>query len=247
VGTNALQQNDGGRYNTAIGRNALLENAIGGGNTAVGAFALSGGSASDTIALGINAGRDATSASESIFIGHRGARNDRHVIRIGRRDRQERTFIAGIREQTTGNNNAVPVLIDSAGQLGTISSSRRYKEDIRDMGDATPTLLKLRPVTFRYRQPFADGDKPIQYGLIAEEVAEAMPELAVFDDEGRPQTVKYHLLPSLLLQGFHEQQRVILEQRRVNQTQAEHIAALERRLRLIETRLLADDRRGALL
>ena len=79
-------------------------------------------------------------------------------------------FAAGIRGVTTGNNDAVPVVIDSNGQLGTVNSSRRFKEDIRDMGDASIGLLRLRPVTFRYRKPFADGSRPIQYGLIAEEV-----------------------------------------------------------------------------
>ena len=47
-----------------------------------------------------------------------------------------------------------------------------FKEDIHDMDTASNGLLRLRPVTFRYQKPFADGSKPIQYGLIAEEVAE---------------------------------------------------------------------------
>ena len=37
------------------------------------------------------------------------------------------------------------------------------------MNDASSGLLRLRPVTFRYQQPYADGSKPIDYGLIAEE------------------------------------------------------------------------------
>jgi hypothetical protein len=46
--------------------------------------------------------------------------------------------------------------------LGVTSSSRRFKEDIQDMGDASNGLMRLRPVTFRYEKPFADGSKPIQ-------------------------------------------------------------------------------------
>lgn len=64
------------------------------------------------------------------------------------------------------------MLINGSGQLGVASSSRRYKDDIRDMGDSSSRLLELRPVTFRYKQRYADGSKPIDYGLIAEEVAE---------------------------------------------------------------------------
>ena len=60
-------------------------------------------------------------------------------------------------------------------------------------------MFDLRPVLFRYKQAFADGEKPIQFGLIAEEVAEIFPELVIYDEEGRPETVKYHLLGSMLL------------------------------------------------
>ena len=62
-----------------------------------------------------------------------------------------------MRGVTTGAANAVAVVIDSNGQLGTMNSSRRYKEDIQDMGDASSALMKLRPVTYRYTQAFANG------------------------------------------------------------------------------------------
>jgi hypothetical protein len=91
------------------------------------------------------------------------------------------------------------VLIDSNGQLGTVSSSRRYKEDIHDMGVATDGLLRLRPVTFRYKKPYADGTKPIQYGLIAEEVEEVYPDLVVRGKDGQVETVQYYKLDAMLL------------------------------------------------
>jgi hypothetical protein len=74
------------------------------------------------------------------------------------------------RAAATGNANAIPVLIDSAGQLGTVSFSRHVKKEIRDMGDATEPLLELRPATFRYKQEqtLPDGaEAPPEYGLIA--------------------------------------------------------------------------------
>ncbi len=67
------------------------------------------------------------------------------------------------------------------------------------MGDATDRLLALRPVIFRYKQEVAGDDRPLQYGLIAEEVAEIFPELVVYDEEGEPLTVRYHILSSMLL------------------------------------------------
>jgi hypothetical protein len=137
------------------------------------------------------------------------------------------------------------VVIDSSGQLGTMSSSRRYKQDIEPMGDMRAVLLKLRPVTFRYRKPFDGGAKPIQYGLIAEEVAEVMPDLAVSDDDGRPETVKYHLLPSLLLAAYQRQSETVRWQSDTIRSQAGQIAALERRLGMIELLLTQSDRRQA--
>ena len=132
-------------------------------------------------------------------IGHAGVAAESSVIRIGTAGTQSAAFVAGIRGVTTGANNAVSVLIDSNGQLGTISSSRRYKEDIADMGDASARIPALRPVTFHYKQAYANGEKPIQYGLIAEEAAAVFPELAVFNAEGQPETVKYQDLTPMLL------------------------------------------------
>ena len=114
------------------------------------------------------------SGSYNIYIGNIGNPNESGVIRIGEPGVAPGTaaYIAGI---SGVNISGVPVLVNSFGQLGVASSSRRYKEDIHDMGDATNGLMHLRPVTFRYKKPFDDGSKPIQYGLIAEEVAEVYP------------------------------------------------------------------------
>jgi hypothetical protein len=114
-----------------------------------------------------------------------------------------------VRSVTTGKNDAIPVVIDSNGQLGTVSSSQRFKEDIRDMGDSSRALLRLRPVTFRYRKSFDDGSKPIQYGLIAEEVAEAFPDLVARSADGRIETVKYQMLDALLLNEVQRQEAEI--------------------------------------
>ncbi len=87
-----------------------------------------------------------------------------------------------------------------AGQQFEINtSSRRYKEDIRDMGSASDGLLRLRPVTFRFKKPFADGSQPLQYGLIAEEVAEVYPSLVVRGKDGQVETVQYYNLDAMLL------------------------------------------------
>ena len=99
-------------------------------------------------------------------------------------------FIHGIRGRTTGVADAINVLIDSAGQLGTVSSSIRYKEDVNDLESVqSADIYKLRPVSFVYN---SDESRTVQYGLIAEEVEEIMPDMVVYDAEGQVETVKYH-------------------------------------------------------
>ena len=198
-----------------MGNQALYSNTTGNNNAAFGNYA----------------GGNLTTGNGNIDIGSFGVAGEDHTIRIGGGvSAQTKTFIVGIRGVTTGVNNAIAVVIDSNGQLGTVSSSRRYKEDIADMGDASARLLALRPVTFRYRKPYSNGEKPVQFGLIAEEVAETFPELAVFNEQGQPETVKYQDLAPLLLNEVQN------EHRRADAKDAE-IADLKKQLAETNARL----------
>ena len=162
----------------------------------------------------------------NIAIGNRGVAGEASTIRIGD-SLQTRTFIAGIFGIVTGVNDAATVVIDSNGQLGTISSSRRYKEEIHDMAAASERLLSLRPVTFRYKKAFEGGDKPMQFGLIAEEVAEVFPELVVYNDDGTPEAVKYRLLSTLLLNELQKQGAELRGQRTELQALTARLVRLE--------------------
>jgi len=223
-GDSALGTNLTGAQNTAIGDLTLANTSGGTNNTALGSHAggnLSSGSGNTF--LGADAGLGVTAGSNNIAIGHVGTSTDSGVIRIGTASSQTTFFAAGIRGVTTGANNAIPVVIDANGQLGTVSSSRRFKEDIRDMGDASRALFNLRPVTFRYAKAYDDGAKPIQYGLVAEEVAEVFPDLAVKNAEGGVDTVHYETLSVLLLNELQKQRSEM-------HAQQQRIDALERRL-----------------
>ncbi len=225
--------NNFNQENTAIGANALYTSVTGRNNVAIGSYSLFFSvSGDDNIALGRRAGYNLGGGSaRNILIGNEGpAGVESDTIRIG--DAQTATFLAGVRGATTGVADAMTVMVDSNGQLGTIDSSRRYKEEIRDMAQVSDPVLDLRPVTFRYQRAFADGDKPIQFGLVAEEVAEIFPELVVYDDQGRPESVKYHLLSVLLLNELQEE-------RRANAERDRRLADLETqlsRLQLLATR-----------
>ena len=129
---------------------------------------------------------------------------DADTIRIGRPSIQNRIFIAGIRRVTTGVANAVPVLIDSAGQLGTMSSSLRFKKEIKPMDRASEVILALKPVTFHYK---SDKAGTPQFGLIAEEVAQVNPDLVVRDENGEVYTVRYEAVNAMLLNEFLKEHR----------------------------------------
>jgi hypothetical protein len=124
---------------------------------------------------------------------------------------QSRTFIAGIRGKTTGNANAIPVLIDSVGQLGTMSSSERFKKEIKPMDRASEAILGLKPVTFHYK---SDKTSRPQFGLIAEEVAEVNPDLVVRDENGEIYTVRYDAVNAMLLNEFLKEHRTVQGQQK---------------------------------
>ncbi len=206
IGYQALQGNTTGWPNNAFGAGALMANTTGGGNTALGNGALARAlTGSNNIAIGPNAGYNLTGAeSNNLHIGHAGVTGDSGVIRIGSGS-QTTAFMTGIRGVTTAVNNAIPVVIDSNGQLGTISSSIRFKEQIQDLATVSGRIHQLRPVSFHYKGQSGNA----HFGLIAEEVDMVMPELAVRGRDGQIETVAYHELPPLLLAEMQKQQKAL--------------------------------------
>lgn len=231
LGANALNSIETGVANTAIGWGAMnTATGSAGSNTAVGSWALNSArdqsnvavgsfamsklrNGSFNVGIGNLAGNSLTNGSDNVYLGSRtGGGDESFTMRLGRD--QTRSFIAGIRGVTTGANDAIPVVIDSNGQLGTVSSSARTKFDIGDLPtNVTNQLQQLRPVQFRYTQPFANGTQPLQYGLIAEEVQQVLPELVAMGKDGTPETVKYHVLPALLLAEVQRLSRELAELR----------------------------------
>jgi hypothetical protein len=230
IGRRALTANTTGRYNIAVGSNVARTLIEGYYNVVIGAEAMSQAtSGSGNIAIGAYAGDNIlTGSNDSIWIGNYGVAGDTNRIRIG--IAQAATFIAGIRGvAVTGGHT---VLIDANGQLGSVNSSMRGKQDVTPVGDASAALYALRPVAFRYKEQVSRGDDELQYGLIAEEVAESFPELATYDATGRADGVRYHLLVPLLL---NELQRVSGELAAIVREQQEE----NRQLREVVGRLKA--------
>jgi Chaperone of endosialidase len=216
VGTNALPANTTGFENTAVGDEALavsngtnnsalghfaaFRNTTGNFNTAVGDEALfSNTTGSLNIAIGRAAGDSIITADNAICIGSN----------LTGANVSNSCFIGNIRGVTTTNADAIPVLIDSAGQLGTASSSRRFKSEIKPMDQTSESILALKPVTFHYK---SDNTRTPQFGLIAEDVAEVNPDLVVRDKDGDIYTVRYDAVNAMLLNEFLKEHQKVEEQ-----------------------------------
>ncbi|HEX4154958.1 MAG TPA: tail fiber domain-containing protein [Acidobacteriaceae bacterium] len=249
LGWDALASNNSGGYNMAIGSQTLINNTSGNYNVAIGHNALgSNFIGSYNIAIGVNAGLNISSGpsnskSYNIDIANAGTTTDAGTVRIGTSGNQTSFFVAGV--DGVSVSEGIPVYINSSGQLGTVNSSIRYKEDVHDMGDASSAIFRLRPVTYHYKQAYADGSRPIDYGLIAEEVAKIYPDLVVFDSKGEIQTVQYQKLTPMLLNELQKQhqaveqlEKTVKEQQQTIQVlktqQAETIHLLEKRLTALE-------------
>jgi Chaperone of endosialidase len=235
-GSSALYSNTGG-FNTATGASALLSNTTGNNNTANGFHALiDNTTGSGNIALGFNAGASLTTGSNNIIFGNSGVAGESSTIRIG--SVQTKTYIAGIRGVTTGVADAIPVLISSSGQLGTMSCSHRFKKQIKPMDQASEFIHALKPVTFHYK---SDSSGTPQFGLIAEEVAEVNPDLVVRDENGEIYTVRYDAVNAMLLNEFLKEHRKVQNQERKNQEQEVVIAQLKKQIETVVAHLKEQD------
>lgn len=199
VGFNALTSLRNGHQNIAIGENALGSITTASFNTAVGDNALAAlfNTGSGNIAIGSDAGVSYGGGENyNIMLGHQGVPGESNVMRLGTQGsgtfQQNTCFIAGITGSTV---TGTAVLCATDGQLGTVVSSLRYKDNIKSI-DEDVSVLNLSPVQFNYK---TDKDKTKQYGLIAEDVDENFPYLCFYNIEGSPESVKYHELPVFLL------------------------------------------------
>jgi uncharacterized coiled-coil protein SlyX len=204
-GQNALFSLTTGGFNTAVGFSSLRSNTDASFNTAIGHQALSGNTTGfENIALGASAGSSVSTAHNVICIGHAG------------NNVSNSCFIGHIRNVTTVNS-AIPVVIATDGQLGTMSSSKRFKKETKPMDNASEAILALKPVSFYYN---SDKTATPQFGLIAEEVVKVNSDLVVRDEKGEIYTVRYDAVNAMLLNEF-------LKEHRKNEKQEATIAELK--------------------
>jgi hypothetical protein len=205
IGADALSSNITGSFNTANGVFALLNNATAGENTAIGFRALgandtgNGNTAVGWDALGSNTtGDNITTANNVICIG----------TNLDGENVSDSCYIGSIFGQTSSGGTAV--FINNSGKLGTTTSSRRFKEEIKRMDKASEAIHALKPVTFRYKKGIDPQGIP-QFGLVAEDVEKVNPDLIVRDKGGKPYSVRYEAVNAMLLNEFLKEHRELQE------------------------------------
>jgi hypothetical protein len=223
-----------GSDNTAMGAQALTNNTSGTGNTAFGFGALQNATGNFNFGYGYLAGSGLTTGANNVDIAAAGQSGDNAFIRIGTPGIQTATYIAGISGATAASG--VAVYVNSSGQLGTLTSSRRYKQDIQGMDQASDVLYALQPVTFKYK-PGIDPQGIPQFGLVAEDVEKVAPDLVAHDDQGKIYTVRYQAVDAMLLNEFLKEHRTVEEQTRTVQEQSAEIQNLKQQNESLEKRL----------
>ena len=230
-GARALFSNTQGSNNAAHGAQAMLFNKTGNDNTADGFNALAANtSGSNNIAVGANAGSGLTTGNNNIVIGAVGAAGESNTIRIGKINVHKIAYMQGISGATVANG--VAVRVDSAGHLGTLTSSARFKEAIKPMEKASEALLALQPVTFRYKEELDPKGIP-QFGLVAEEVEKVNPNLVVRDADGKVNTVRYEAVNAMLLNEFLKEHKEVQGLKDTVARQQKEIEALTAGLRKV--------------
>ena len=221
VGTSALVSNDSGSLNTAVGNQALFSNVSGLDNTAMGDQALTASTGNDNTALGFQAGILATTGDGNVYIG---------AGMPGVAGESNQTYIRNINTTSVSGAGTDTVTVNlSTGLLGHVTSSRRYKDDIKAMDKSSELLFALNPVTFRYKKEI-DQSQTLDYGLIAEEVAKVDSNLAIRDKNGQIESVRYSAINAMLLNEFLKEHKAFLEEQRKVQEQGATISRLKEEL-----------------
>ncbi len=224
TGTGALFRNTTGYRNTAIGNEALYLNITGHGNTAIGFQALLQNNGSNNIGLGFNAGNNLTDGSGNVCIGYNvlGVAGESNTTRIG-----------NIYSSVASGR---PVYVNSDNKIGTLVSSRRFKEQIKPMDKASEAILALKPVTFHYKKDI-EPNGGIMFGLVAEDVEKVAPDLVTRNEKGEAETVRYEAVNAMLLNEFLKEHRKVEEQGRRMEERGHTIAQHQAEIRTLASQL----------
>jgi hypothetical protein len=229
VGAFALFSNNTGNANNAVGDIALFDNTTGSFNNAFGVNALGHSTGSSNTAVGDGAGASLGTGDGNVYVGAGvvGVDGDNNTTRIRN---------IGATAQDTG----IFVTLNAVGgdKLGhvNLTSSRRFKEEIKPMDKASEALFALKPVSFRYKKEF-DQSQAERFGLVAEEVEKVNRDLVARNDRGELTTVRYEAVNAMLLNEFLKEHRKVEQLETTIAKQQKQIDALTEDLQKVSDQL----------
>jgi Chaperone of endosialidase len=229
-GAFALFSNTSGVSNTAMGELALNHNVTGNYNTAIGLGALLYASGNRNTAVGSGAADNVMTANNVICIGQG----------VGGADVNDSCYIGNIWNQPGGSQ---AVYVNSDGKLGFATSSRRFKDDIKPMAQASEVIYAFKPVSFRYK-PEIEPTRPRGFGLIAEEVEKVSPDLVTRGADDKVNSVRYDQVNAMLLNEFLKEHKTVEELKSKAAKQEAQIQALTSALQKMSAQIDASKPRS---
>ena len=187
-------------------------------NTAVGSGAMAISAGSNNTAVGRQAGISSGTGNNNVYLG---------ANMTGVAGENDHTYIRNINTTSVNGMGTDTVTVNlTTGLIGHLSSSRRYKEDIKPMDKTSEALYMLNPVTYRFKKD-VDPSQSLDYGLVAEEVAKVDPNLAIRDRNGQIESVRYSAINAMLLNEFLKEHAKVAEQQAKLEQQQATIAELK--------------------
>ncbi len=123
---------------------------------------------------------------------------------------------------SNGGQNALCWFWGGLRTVAPCSSSIRYKKDVQSYDEGMSVVIRLKPVTFTWKD---GGARDI--GFVAEDVAQVEPLLVTRNDKGEVEGVKYERMGVLFANALQEQQSQIERQKIQIQEQQNQIDALK--------------------
>jgi hypothetical protein len=208
IGSRVLRAVTSGTQNLAIGDTALTAVAGGGQNIGLGHLAgtaITSGS-SNTV-VGANAGSSITTLSNNVCIGSGADSSVAGAVALGQGITANQTggFFVTHRGPISATTNSAG-FIAGTNELVELTSSRRFKTNIRDLEDVSEKFDKLRPVRFNPIEGHGDVESE-HIGLIAEEVEELWPEFITHNTEGLTTGITYDRMISVLIKEIQTLKR----------------------------------------
>ncbi|HUF02608.1 MAG TPA: tail fiber domain-containing protein [Aridibacter sp.] len=156
-----------------------------------------------------------------------------NFVGVNNTNPQDQLDVEGrIRVSSLGSSGSTSLCRNASNQISTCSSSQRYKSGIENFSGGFDLLIRLRPVSFSWKD-----SGMLDVGLVAEEVAEIEPLLVTYNSQGVVEGVKYDRIGVVLVNVVKQQQAEIESLRYEVKSEKEKVKSQEEDLKAVRVEL----------